>query len=214
MIKIMIIDDHQVIIDGIKAMLTDEPQIQVALEATSGKEALSIVDPTMIDAILLDINIPDMSGFEICAKLKGKYPSIKIIALSMHDESGYISKMVKAGVDGYLLKNTGKQEIIEALKSVHKGEKYFSKAVTDSLMAGMVAPRQPKSTDFIQKITRREKEILKLIVEELTTDEIAERLFISNSTVMTHRKSLLRKLNAKNSAGLVKVAYEFGLLNE
>ena len=163
---------------------------------------------------MLDINLPDQSGFEVCKTIKKQKSTVKIIALTMHDEAGYISKMVKAGVDGYILKNAGKEEMIAAIKSVMNNQRYFSAEVTNSLLQGTYQPKTPKSSDFIQKITRREKEILHLIVEEYTTDEIAQKLFIGKTTVISHRKSLLRKLNAKNTAGLVKTAFEFGLLQE
>lgn len=212
MVNVLIVDDHQVLIDGIKALFENNDVINISCEALTGQQAIDEALQNEVDAILLDINLPDKSGFEVCKAIKAKKEQVKIIALTMHKESGYISKMVKMGVDGYLLKNAGKEEMITAINTVMKGERYFSKEVTESLL-GMHQPRAPKSSDFIQKLTRREKEILKLIVDEYTTDEIAKELFIGSTTVITHRKSLLRKLNAKNTAGLVKAAYEFGLLD-
>ncbi len=214
MVKVMIVDDHQVLIDGMKALFEQHPYVNICAEALNGETAIRNAENEDIEVILLDINLPDKSGFEICEIIKKTKPDLKIIALTMHKEAGYITKMSKTGVDGYLLKNTSKDEIIEAIEKVMAGEKYFSKEVTDSLIAGMHKSRKPKSSDFIQKLTRREKEILKLIVEENTTDEIAKLLFIGNTTVISHRKSLLRKLNAKNTAGLVRAAFEFGLLEE
>ena len=210
----MIVDDHQVLIDGIKALFELSESVDICAEALTGAEALKQAAQVELDLILLDINLPDISGFEVCKQVKSNHENIKIIALTMHSESAYISKMVKAGVDGYILKNAGKAEMEQAIQVVIEGEKYFSKAVTDSLLEGMYQPKKPKSSDFIQKLTRREKEILKLIVDEHTTEEIAKMLFIGKTTVISHRKSLLRKLNAKNTAGLVKASYEFGLLNK
>lgn len=214
MIRTLIVDDHQVLIDGIKALFAGHSQIDICAEALSGEQALEHAANEKIDVVLLDINLPDTNGFEVCRSLKKEYPELKIIALTMHNEAAFISRMIKAGVDGYLLKNSGKEEIQEAVNTVMKGEQYFSEPVTKSLLEGIRHPRKPKSSDLIQKLTRREKEVLKLIVEEQTTDEIAQTLFISKSTVISHRKSLLRKLNAKNTAGLVKAAFEFGLLSE
>jgi len=212
-IRLLIVDDHQVVIDGVKAMFEQHPTIEIVAEALTGKTAISTLRDGTIEVVLLDINLPDKSGIEVCKEIKKTQPSTKVIALTMHSESAYISKMAKAGVDGYILKNSGKAEIIQAIEHVMTGQQFFSQAVTQSLLSGMHQPKKPTSSDFIQKLTRREKEVLRLIVGEQTTEEIAQTLFISSSTVISHRKSLLRKLNAKNSAGLVKAAYEFGLLD-
>jgi DNA-binding NarL/FixJ family response regulator len=214
MVNILLVDDHQIIIDGLKGLLRGEKSIGSLYEALSGEQTIDIVEENEIDLILLDINLPDKSGFEICQELKKKENAPKIIALTMYGNAGYINKMIKARIDGYLLKNTGKEELLKAIKEVMDGGRYFSKEVMDTLIAGEQQVRAPKISDFIQKLTRREKEILQLIVDENTTDEIAAKLFISSTTVISHRKSLLRKLNSKNVAGLVKRAYEFGLLNE
>lgn len=212
--KLLIVDDHQVLIDGIKALFDKSEEVEISAEALSGEMAIRMALEKDIDVVLLDINLPDKSGIEVCQHLKSEQADLKIIALTMHNEAGYISKMVKAGVDGYVLKNAGKEEMMRAIRAVSKGEKYFSKEVTEALLEGMHKPRKPKSSDFIQKLTRREKEVLQLIVEEHTTEDIANQLFIGKTTVISHRKSLLRKLNAKNTAGLVKAAFEFGLLEE
>jgi DNA-binding NarL/FixJ family response regulator len=214
MINILLVDDHQIIIDGLRGLLEGEENIGTLYEALTGAETIRLAREESIDLILLDINLPDKSGFDICQELKSKSDDFKIIALTMHGNAGYINKMIKAGVDGYILKNTGREELLKAVHGVMNNERYFSKEVTDALIAGTHQTKKPRTSDFIQKLTRREKEILKLITEEHTTDEIAAKLFISPTTVITHRKSLLRKLNAKNVAGLVKKAYEFGLLKE
>lgn len=211
-VNILLVDDHQIVIDGIKTLLIEETFIDQIEEANNAQETMLKISERRPDLILLDINLPDESGFELCKKIKAKFSEIKIIALTMHDNSGYINQMIKNGVDGYILKNTGKQELLKAISSVMEGERYFSTEVIDALVAGKVKPKIPRTSDFIQKLTRREKEILRLVVEEMTTEEIGEELFISPSTVISHRKSLLRKLNAKNTAGLVKKAFEFGIL--
>ena len=214
MINILLVDDHQIIIDGLRGLLEGEEHVGVLYEALNGEQTIELVAQESIDLILLDINLPDKSGFDICQELKALENCPKIIALTMYGNAGYINKMIKAGVDGYLLKNTGREELLVAIQTIMKGERYFSREVTNTLVAGIHEPKKPKSSDFIRKLTRREKEILHLITEEYTTDEIAKKLFISPSTVITHRKSLLRKVNAKNVAGLVKKAFEFGLLDD
>ena len=214
MINILLVDDHQIVIDGLRGLLEGQDNIDTLYSAQNGEDTIQTVKEKSVDLILLDINLPDISGFDICKTLKSNDACPKIIALTMHGNAGYINKMIKVGVDGYLLKNTGREELLLAIQTVLKGERYFSKEVTDSLLSGLHQVKKPKTSDFIQKLTRREKEVLQLITEELTTDEIAAKLFISSTTVISHRKSLLRKLNAKNVAGLVKKAFTFGLLNK
>lgn len=216
MINILVVDDHQVLIDGIRALLDRVEDIAIKYQALNGTEALERLEQhSDIDLVLLDINLPDKNGFEVCQEMKKRHPNQKILTLTMHEEGGFISKMVKAGTDGYVLKSAGKEELVEAIQSICKGEKYFSKQVTNSLLEGMQSKKQERPrSNFIPKITRREKEILKLIIDELNTEEIAKKLFISDTTVISHRKSLLRKLNVKNTAGLVRAAYEFNLLKE
>ena len=210
MIKLLIVDDHQIVVDGLRALLDGEADQFDILAANNGASALKLVAQESIDIILLDINLPDINGFEVAKTIKTEHDHIKIIALTMHDDATYIAKMVKNGVDGYLLKNSGKEQILLAINQVLKGGRYFSPEVTDKLLAR--AQPKTKRRGMIQKLTRREKEILTLITEELTTEDIAKKLFISPTTVISHRKSLMRKLNAKNTAGLVRAAYEFDLL--
>ncbi|MEM7512699.1 MAG: response regulator transcription factor [Bacteroidota bacterium] len=213
MINILIVDDHQVLADGIKALISEEPEFKVVNHTSSGKETLDYLDEKpIIDLILLDINLPDTSGIDLCKIIIEKYQIEHILALTMHHESEIISKMIKAGAKGYLLKNTSREELFNAIHKVHKGESYLSQAVTERLLHGM-QNRPVQGANLIQKLTRREKEILKLIIDELTTEEIATKLFISPTTVISHRKSLLRKVNAKNTAGLVRAAYEHKLLD-
>ncbi len=209
-ISILIIEDHQIIIDGIQMLIEDTNHLHVIGSCNNGVDGLNFLENNAVDLVLLDINLPDINGFDICKKIKSAKMDCKVMALTMFGETGYISKMIKSGVDGYLLKNTGKQELLLAIGNVMKGNKYFSAEVQKNLFT-----QTPKDVNnsIIQKLSRREKEILSLIVEELTTDEIARKLFISSTTVISHRKSLLRKLQAKNTAGLVKAAFEYQLLD-
>ncbi|MEO0895793.1 MAG: response regulator transcription factor [Bacteroidota bacterium] len=211
-IKVLLVDDHHVLADGIQAMIEPVEDIEVIKHCGDGASTLAFLASTdEVQLILLDINLPDINGINLCQQIKKTYSNIRILALSMHQEPAFISRMIRAGANGYLLKNTGREELVNAIYTVHGGDEYFAKEVTDLIMAGL-RPASERNQGGIQKITRREKEILKLIMEEMTTDEIAEKLFISPSTVISHRKSLLRKLNAKNTAGLVKAAYEYNLL--
>lgn len=215
MLNLLIVDDHHVLADGLKALLCKEADLHVAHHASTGQEALAILAQRQdFHVILLDISLPDWDGVALCQRMLQDFPALPIIALTMHHEPGIISRMIQAGAHGYLLKNTGREELVEAIRRVHAGHTYYSRDVTHRLLAHM-RPQQdgpPTATPQVPKITRREKEVLRLIVAEYTTEEIAEQLFISASTVISHRKSLLRKLNAKNAAGLVKAAYELALL--
>ncbi|MEM9884511.1 MAG: response regulator transcription factor [Bacteroidota bacterium] len=211
--KIVLVDDHQIVLDGLRCLLKDEKDIEITREVLRGKAAIEAVKQEAVDIVLLDINLPDQNGFEVCKHIKAYDNSIKVLALTMYSETGYISKMIKYGVDGYILKNTDRREILTAINCLLLGENYFSPEVSNRILLRKNKTKSTRNKGFIQPVTRREKEVLQLIVDEYTTDEIATKLFISPTTVVTHRKSLLRKLDAKNTAGLVKTAYEFNLLD-
>lgn len=211
-LNLLLIDDHQIIIDGLVALLSGDPSLGEIYRALSGEAAYAVLERETVDIALLDINLPNKNGFQICKELKRDYPDLRIIALTMHSESGFVAKMVKAGADGYLLKNTGKEELLLAIQTVAQDGQYFNQEITRSLIDGMRGHGKRRTSGVIQKLTRREREILRLIVDEHTSEEIAGKLFISASTVISHRKNLLAKLNAKNTAGLVKAAMEFRLL--
>jgi len=212
MIRLLIADDHQVLKDGIKAMLRDSGEIEVAGDASNGLEVLDVAGKTPVDVVLLDISMPLMDGVETCKKLKQLHPFIKVLALTMYEESTLISRMVRNGATGYILKNTGKEELIEAIKAVYRGDTYFSDRVKDTLITTIVADKGKQGV-LTPHLTRREQDIIKLIVNEHTTAEIARMLFISEKTVETHRHNLLQKLNARNTAGLVRIALERGLFD-
>ena len=206
MINILIADDHQMIIDGLKSMLAAEGEMQVVGEACNGKEVLARLKQVAVDLILMDINMPELDGIDTTRKLKAQYPRVKVLILTMYNKPEFIRNLMEAGADGYILKNTGKEELLLAIHQLHAGQPYWGKEVTKTVMESL--RRGGANNSF--SLTKREKEILKLIVAECTTPEIAEKLFISPFTVETHRKNLLSKLNAKNTAGLVKWAVENG----
>ena len=214
MIKLMITDDHPLVIDGIKLMMTDATDIKCVGEARNGKELLEQLKTVEADVLLLDINMPEMNGLETSKVLRQQYPDLKIIILSMLDEAGIIKMMFKYGVKGYLLKNAEKKEILKAIRTVYKGGKFYSTEITEIIMAGVTGEQTKKSKNPFPGLTRREKQILGFIVEEFTTGEIAEKLNISFNTVETHRKNLLIKLGARNTAGLVRTCLEYGLLED
>jgi len=210
-IRVLVVDDHQMFIDGIMAMFDDDTEIQITGGCLNGAEALEQCQRTVAHVVLLDINLPDMDGVEVCQKISADHPEIRIIALTMYNEGSFITGMLNNGAKGYVLKNSNQTILKEAIKTVYGGGTFLGKEVTQTLVEGMM-PENKQSRTRIPKLTRREKEVLALIVEEHTTQEIADKLFISLNTVETHRKNLLHKLNVRNTAGLVRFALEHKLL--
>jgi DNA-binding NarL/FixJ family response regulator len=196
--KVFIVDDHFLVIEGIKAMLYDEPGIDVLGHAYNADACLTFLQHHLPDVILMDINLPDVSGIDLCKKVIEKHPSVYIIGLSSYSQLSFITKMLSNGAAGYLLKNATKQEILLAIDTVMQGKQYLSIDASE-MMKNATAEATPV-------LTRREKEVLILIAEGLTNAEMAEQLCISATTVDTHRKHLLEKFDAKNTAILIKRA--------
>lgn len=206
MINILIADDHQIIRDGIKAML-ENTSYKIAGEASNGFEVLKAMENSKIDVIIMDINMPLKDGIKTSGEIMELYPSAKIVGLSMYEDKIMVKKMINSGALGYLFKGAGKEELISAIESVHSGKKYFSNEVFNMLLQADT-PEEKNN----EVLSSREIEILKLIAEEYTNPEIAEKLFLSIRTVDTHRRNLLQKLEVKNTAGLVKYAIKKNLL--
>ena len=214
MIRVMIADDHNMFVEGVESILEGIDNIQVVAKCYTGKEVFEKIARTPVDVILLDINLPEMNGLEVCQRLSKEYPDVKVLALSMHNEESFVTEILKYGAQGYILKNTGKKELISAIEMVNKGESYFSEEVTETIMKSLVNQRtgNKRSATLAPKISRREKDVLELIMKEHTTQEIADALFISLKTVESHRRSLLTKLGVRNTAGLVRVVIENQLM--
>jgi DNA-binding NarL/FixJ family response regulator len=207
-IKIIIADDHQMFIDGIKSLLKDEPDIEVVGEALNGYQVLDVISSTPADVVLMDINMPKLDGLEATRLITQKYPGTSVVILTMHNSLVYIESLTQAGASGYILKDTGKQELLMAIRSAASGGKFFSQDVMVTLLEQSAKNKSKDALPKEPQLSKREIEVLKLIVQEYTTQEIADKLFISNHTVETHRKNLLDKLNARNIAGLVKYAIQ------
>lgn len=204
-IKVVIADDHQMFIDGVFLLLKEVNGIECVGQAANGKQLLQVLNRVSADVILLDISMPEKDGIETAIELKAKYPDVKILMLTMSIAKETIKQLVELGVQGYILKDSGKEQLAMAIQTVYNGGVYYSQKVTSVLF-----DKQAKSHTGMEVIlTDREKDILKLITSELTTQEIADQLFISQSTVITHRRNLLRKIGARNTAGLVKYALEY-----
>lgn len=212
MITIAITDDHQMVMQGIETMLKYEPDMVVSYKYNTVASTLEGLSKQQPDILLLDINLPDGNGIDLCKQLRCLYPKLKIIALSSFSEIAFVKRILGNGANGYLLKNTSKEELIEAFKTVLDGGQYLQNDIEKKLLQSSLG--QKKAASFIPKLTRREKEVLIAISEEMTTQEIADNLFISIKTVETHRMNLISKLGARNSVGLVKIAMEKGLLKD
>ena len=198
-IRVFIVDDHPMVIEGLSSMLRSRPTIELAGFATNAASCLGFFVNQSVDVVLMDINLPDKSGIELCALVKAKSPITKIIALSNFDQLSYVERMKESGASGYLLKNTPLAELMEAIETVNAGGVWWNylEKFTNQMEAKQV-----------MMLTRREKEVLGLIADGLTNVEIADKLFVSSSTVDSHRKNLISKLHVKNTAALVRFAFE------
>jgi DNA-binding NarL/FixJ family response regulator len=201
--KVFIVDDHYMVIEGIRSLLQNEKKIEWAGHATNAASCLSFLQNQLPDVILMDISMPDKSGIELCKEVKVKYPSVFIIGLSTFNQQSFIQKMLDNGASGYVLKNASKEEILEAIEQVAKGKTYLSFEASQSM-------RVKPGNNFV--LTRREKEVLGLIADGLTNNEIAQKLFISSTTVDTHRKNLLSKFEVKNVASMIRAAAQLQLI--
>lgn len=206
MIKVAIVDDHKMFRQGVAMILEDTEDIKVIWTSPDIGQTLDFMKKEQPDVILMDISLGAESGISLTVDLLATYPTLKVLALSMHREDNYIVKMLEVGAKGYLLKDAGEVEILQAIRSVFEGKTYYSNHVTDVLVKQLTQAKPAAHREVKTPLTQREIEILKLIAEEFSNPEIAEKLFISIRTVDTHRRNLLDKINAKNTAGLVKYA--------
>ena len=213
MINVYIVDDHKMVIEGLKLLLEPYGEINYLGCSHSGDEVLTKEWDQVPDVILLDINMPGTNGIDTCAGLLKKLPDLKIIAITMHKESSLIKLMLSKGAKGYVLKNATSEELVTAIKTVYDGKMYLDDTANEIVINTMTNSNKKKNQQQspFPKLSRREKEVLDLIMDENTNQEIAGKLFISLKTVEAHRSNLLSKLNARNTAGLVKKAMEFKL---
>ncbi len=214
-IRIIIVDDHELVRDGIKSLLLKSPEIEVIGEAENFHTLKNIISKQNVDVILMDINLPNISGIETVRMLKPDFPEIKFLMLSMHTNEDFVINSVKAGASGYLPKNTNHQELREAINSVYHGKDYFSKTISEKLFNEMMRRtklglNQTETEDAI--ITTREKEILTKVAEGLSNAKIADQLFISIRTVETHKTNLSKKLGFTSTVDLVKYAIKHKLI--
>lgn len=212
-IDILLVDDHDIIRDGIRALLDNEVGFNIVAEAENGVEALEACNEHDLHLVVMDINMPKMDGIEATEKIKSKHADIKVLALTMMDEDEHIRNMIKAGASGYILKSSDKDEFIDAITAILDGRHYFSEDTTKRVMMDLVQSSAQQDEPDPSQITPREKEVLELIVDQYTNQQIADELHISIRTVDAHRRNLLEKTEAKNTAGLVTYAIKHDLVD-
>lgn len=201
--SVFIVDDHYMVIEGIRSLLQNEKDIDWMGHATNAASCLAFLKQHQPDVILMDINLPDKSGIDLCKEVMQLYPSVRVLGLSTFNQQAIIRNIIENGASGYVLKNADKSELLEAIATVMTGNNYLSHEVSLSLK---------KADDSLPPVTKREKEVLRLIAEGYTNAEIAEKLFLSTATVNTHRKSLLEKFDAKNTAILISKGIKNSLI--
>lgn len=208
-IRLGIVDDHQIVIDGLKSLLHGHDRFEVLIESTLPSQMLELLEKRPIDILLTDVMMPIMNGAELARAVHQKFPSIKILALSMSGQGDLVNQMIEdADISGYVLKNIGKKELEKALEKIYAGGIYFSEEVLEEMKRASDRIKENKEVN----LTAREIEIIRLIEKELSNKQIAEKLFLSERTVETHRKNIFRKTNTASVIGLVKYAYEHNLI--
>jgi DNA-binding NarL/FixJ family response regulator len=212
MIRLLIADDHQLLIDGIKTALNGVEDIQIVAEANNGYQVLEKLDSGLkADVILMDINMPKLDGLNCTKMVRKKYPEIRVLALSQYDEKRFVKQMVKNGASGYLLKDSGRDTLEKAIRAVFNGQNYFEEKLSMRLISQEL--KMENTSSLFPKLTDREIEVLRLIGKEFSSQEIADKLFISFHTVESHRANLMLKAGVKNTAGLIRWATENDFLD-
>lgn len=210
-VRILIVDDHQMFIDGIKALLRNEKRFKIVDEALDGSLALEKLKSTSIDIMITDISMPGMSGTELTRIVKREYPQIKILVLTMYNDQDVANEILMSEAEGFILKNTGKQELVSALTGIADNGTFYSREVLTNLM--IKVKKDKRTEEETHNLTERELEILQLICEELSSEQIAEKLFISKRTVDTHRQHIYEKTKCKTIISLIKFALRNNLVN-
>src|SRR6056297_1479778 len=211
MIRIILADDHKITRDGLRALLERQSDMRVVGEAANGREAVRLAMDLAPDVVVMDISMPELNGIEATRQIRGVLPDTKVIALSMYADRRYVVGMLKAGVSGYLLKNCAFDELVSAIEAVTNNESFLSPRIADTVMKDYTHILEQDETAGVSALSAREREVLQLVAEGLSTRQIAERIHVSVKTVETHRQQIMKKLNAKSVAELTKIALREGL---
>lgn len=206
-VRIVLADDHKILLESLNFVLKKQPDIEVVSTVSNGAELMNVLARTAVDVVLMDIQMPELDGFQAAVGIRTRFPQVKILVLSMHNDSSYLERMYELGAAGYLLKTADIDEIIEAIQKVAQGESYFNSEVVLSF--------KNRSSNYSMelKLTRRERQVIELIAKENSNVQIAQILNLSVGTINSYRKNLLKKLNVKNTAGLIRFAMNHGILN-
>ncbi len=208
MVRVILADDHEMVREGIRALLRNNKDICIVGEADSGHEVLELLEHQNADLVLMDINMPGLNGIKATEAIRKSHPDVKVLALSMHNDDAHIISMLEAGASGYILKASNKEILNKAIEEVSSNKTFFPPEVAQTVLQRHLKQKNPSGSQAA--LTPREKEVLYWIAEGLTNSEIAEKLFISKRTADAHRRNLLEKLNLKNTASLVRFAVEHG----
>lgn len=209
-IKLVIVDDHQMFLDGISMILGNHENFQIINTFTSAHEAFNSLHTQVPDILITDLNMPEMSGLELTQKIKLLFPDIKVLVLSMHNDRDIVSEIVNVEAEGYILKNSNKRELIRAIETIANGSTYYSNEIISIMLSRY--QKQVQQRESLQILSDREREVLELIAQELNNEEIADKLNISRRTVETHRKNMMTKTSVKSIVGLLKFAVKNDLI--
>ena len=213
-IRVLVADDHAIIREGLRIMLDNQPDMEVVAVATNGREAIQLVLKYEPDIALIDISMPELNGIEAIQQLLPLHPHMQVVVLSIHETKPYVYRALKAGAKGYLVKETAGLEVVDAVRAVHRGERYLSQSITDLLTTESFQKLESLiDISPLEALSPREREILQLVAEGKTSQEIAERLSISPKTVDTYRSRLMHKIRVEDMAGLVKFAIQNGVIS-
>jgi two-component system, NarL family, response regulator NreC len=213
-IKLLLVDDHEVVRTGLKMLLEGQPDIDIIGEASNGAEAIKFADQYHPEIVVMDITLPDISGIEATRQIKQMHPEIAIVALTIHEDEQYFFEMLQAGASGYVPKRAAPEDLIGAIRAIHAGEIYLYPSLAKALVVDYLGrSRTEPSEASLEMLTSREIEVLELLAEGLSNEEIADRIVISRHTVARHRENLMRKLGLHNRGELVKYAIRQGLIN-
>lgn len=214
-LKVLLVEDHIIVRQGVSALLDEEPDIVIVGEASDGSQALALAQKLRPDIVLMDLSLPGLGGVEATRQIREFLPDVRVLVLSMHDNEEYVFRALRAGASGYVLKQSTSTELVLALRAVSAGSTFLSPSISQILISDYVrrAETQTSNEEALSILTPREREVLQLIVTGLTNQQIAERLHVSVKTIETHRGNMMRKLDVHDRAGLVKFAIDSGLIS-
>jgi two-component system response regulator NreC len=213
-IKVLIADDHPLVAEGIKNSIVTHENIVIVYMAKNGREALDYIEENLVDLALLDIDMPEMNGIQCATEILKHHKEVKVLMLSMYQEKSMIKKLIDLGVKGYLLKTIPTHELIDAIQTIHGGGEYYGEEINQTLLTDdRDTPIKPliEKSPLVEELTKREKEIIKLVTQGLTNSQMGEKLFISPKTVDTHRTNIMKKVGVNNVAGLIRFAFQNGI---